>query len=184
MSFKKYPIFSGDSVEPVSLGDIRGDKKSLVIGCLIKRMQNRMAVLKDFDKQNKEELEVRLHREDEMETLALETDFLELEDCHKQKVILKGNVDHYKFVTGLVVGIYGTQTENYFNVEKMIMPALPSYIERPILEKDLFVVIASGFNVNNECPSILRELNYFSDIFCSEKYYNNIARMIFAEYKY
>uniref|UniRef100_A0AC34FE48 DNA polymerase delta small subunit n=1 Tax=Panagrolaimus sp. ES5 TaxID=591445 RepID=A0AC34FE48_9BILA len=170
----------GDSIEAVTLGDIRGDKKSLVIGCILKRMQNRMAVLKDFDKQNKEELEVRLHREDEMETLALETDFLELEDYHKQKVILKGNVDPYKFVTGLVVGIYGTQTENYFDVEKMVLPALPPYIERPLLGKDLYVVIASGFNVNNECPSILRELNYFSDIFCSEKYYNNIARIIFA----
>uniref|UniRef100_A0AC35FSX8 DNA polymerase delta small subunit n=1 Tax=Panagrolaimus sp. PS1159 TaxID=55785 RepID=A0AC35FSX8_9BILA len=137
-----------DYIEPVSLGEVSGGKKCLVIGCLIKRMQNRMAVLKDFDKQNKEELEIRMEREENMETLALDTDYLELEDSLRQKVTLKGNVDHYKYVTGLAVGIYGIQEDNYFNVEKMIMPVLPPYIERPLLEKDVFV----NTSINNVMP--------------------------------
>uniref|UniRef100_A0AC35GAD9 DNA polymerase delta small subunit n=1 Tax=Panagrolaimus sp. PS1159 TaxID=55785 RepID=A0AC35GAD9_9BILA len=172
----------GHSITPITLGDIKSSsEKVLVIGCLMKKMKNRQAVLRDLEDHGNDQIEVQVKREHDLETLALDSDTIDFEDYHKQVITLQGNIDHFNFVTGLVVGIYGNQIAgNIFNVDKIIFPSLPPYIERPMLQRDVYVVFASGFNIKPENFSLFRELNYFSQLFSTEKYYNNIARIIFA----
>uniref|UniRef100_A0A914Z5A0 DNA polymerase delta small subunit n=1 Tax=Panagrolaimus superbus TaxID=310955 RepID=A0A914Z5A0_9BILA len=172
----------GYDVTPITLGDIKSsNEKVLVVGCLMKKMKNRQAVLRDLENTGDDQIEIQIQKEHDLETLALETDFIEFEDYHKQVITLKGNIDHFDFVTGFVIGIYGSQIAgNIFFVDEIILPSLPPYIERPMLQKDIYVVFTSGFNIKPENFSLFRELNYFSQLFSSEKYYNNIARIIFA----
>ena len=63
----------------------------------------------------------------------------------------------------MIVGICGTQVkDNVFEVEQIIMPVLPPYPERPLLEEDVYVIFATGFNIADPCTNLLSELGLFT----------------------
>ena len=105
-----------------------------------------------------------------------------------QFVTLKGNIDPGRFVTGVCVGIYGTQiSDNQFEVEQVVLPSLPKYVERPLLKQDVYVYVfgnlvlivfcryvafVSGLTLGDKCDSGIKELNSLSQIFVSISFFS------------
>ena len=81
-------LILGDATTDLSLSEVNQNEKCFVIGAVIKRMQNRMAVLKDLEDEDIDELEVAAATEDELDTFALDTDYIDFEDSHKQVSLL------------------------------------------------------------------------------------------------
>ncbi|XP_064637842.1 DNA polymerase delta subunit 2-like isoform X2 [Lineus longissimus] len=80
-----------------------------------------------------------------------EDDELILED-ELQRIVLKGNIDVHKFATGVVIAVKGIEPETdkgKFHVEEHCFQCLPSQVPRPVVEKDRYVALVSGFDIGN-----------------------------------
>uniref|UniRef100_A0AC34FJL4 DNA polymerase alpha/delta/epsilon subunit B domain-containing protein n=1 Tax=Panagrolaimus sp. ES5 TaxID=591445 RepID=A0AC34FJL4_9BILA len=167
-----------EEIVPIYLEDAKRNEKCFIVGCLIKKGD--ISVNEPVTTIDGRELRVKPKVWDELD-LVLDYDELFFRDSQQDDVTLKGKIGSYEFFTGLAVGIYGTLRDNYeFYVDNIIHPLLPEYVDRPLLEEDVYIIILSGFNFFKACPLVLRQLNHFCDVLNSEKYYNKIARMVIA----
>uniref|UniRef100_A0A914Z5M3 DNA polymerase alpha/delta/epsilon subunit B domain-containing protein n=1 Tax=Panagrolaimus superbus TaxID=310955 RepID=A0A914Z5M3_9BILA len=167
-----------EDIVPINLEDAQQNERCFVVGCFIKKGDNYIdRLITTIDER---ELKVKPKVKDEIDIL-IEYNELYFQDSQQEDVTLTGNIKGYERLSGLTVGIYGIPFNNHrFYVESVVHPLMPPYIERPLLEEDVYIIILSGLNFFKTCPTILRQLNHFCDILNSEKYYNKIARMVIA----
>ncbi|KAI1724953.1 DNA polymerase alpha/epsilon subunit B domain-containing protein [Ditylenchus destructor] len=116
-----------------------------VVGVILKRMKYRRSVLYEF---TEDALDFEFRDKIASDNLVAPDDYLELEDY--QQIVKLGGVLAEKFVTGMVVGIFGYQEKvDLFHVKEVIMPELASQIPWPLIEDDCYVLFISGISLSS-----------------------------------
>uniref|UniRef100_A0A7E4W0A5 DNA polymerase epsilon subunit B n=1 Tax=Panagrellus redivivus TaxID=6233 RepID=A0A7E4W0A5_PANRE len=171
-------------IEPLSNTDV--DRPALIAGVIIKHMTNQPTVLKGFDEpgedeEGNEDKAVLPLVDEEDGSLASDTDRLDLEDDQKQLVSLIGKIQHQTYTSGMVIGVWGRKRENsHFLVDRVIFPKLRPYLERPILDNDLYIILASGLSVTCSNLDIINGMASFSNALRHAPFHGNVARIVFA----
>jgi len=148
----------GHDVEPLELDKLAHGKKSLIIGVLIKKSKKRPSVLTEFELPNfRRESEEVDGEDEEMEdkitiydSVCSVEDKIELE-YSKQRITLCGEIDKDDYVTGYVVGLYGSRTsDDLFSVDKVIYPELAPQVEWPMSVEETYVMFLSGVGMDSD----------------------------------
>ncbi|XP_038064247.1 DNA polymerase delta subunit 2-like [Patiria miniata] len=170
----------GESVVMRKLYEMKAEEKCCIVGTLFKSMELKPSILKEISEDHN------LVPQPARDKYIADSDTLILED-ELQRIVLVGNVDVQKAITGVVVAVSGHERDDgKFEVDDFCMADLPVQLPPKQLDEDRYVVLVSGLGLGEEGHHLMN-LQLLLDLITGQlgspeeqEVYSKVVRVIIA----